>query len=85
MDLSKSHEVGRELLAHELTVKTVVVIGRDDRPFLVTTWVRTIGEDFVEFFHGEVNTAFLVCRQGDGTLTDDTGRRIHVWEYLGVV
>jgi hypothetical protein len=83
--MEKSEEMGRELRADELVVATVVVIAREDRPVAVTTWVREIGDDFVVFYHGEVKTAFIVMRNPDGTLSDDTGQRIHVWEYLGEV
>jgi hypothetical protein len=78
-------EMGRELLAHELTVKTVVVVGREDRPHCFTVWVRELGEDFVAFSCGEIRTTLITFRREDGTLVDDTGQRIHVWEYLGTV
>jgi hypothetical protein len=78
-------EIGRELSAAELVVKTVVVIGRDDRPTLVTCWVQVIGSDFVAFFYGRVNITFIAYLREDGKLVDDTGRQIRVWEYLGVV
>lgn len=32
-------EMGRELLAGELATKTVVVVGREDRPHRITVWV----------------------------------------------
>jgi hypothetical protein len=78
-------ELGRELLADELAVKTVVVIALEGLDIYVTSWVREVGEDFVCFYSGVSHTLFIAFRLKDGTLTDDTGKRIHVWEYLGEV
>lgn len=78
-------EMGRELLVSDLVVKTVVVVGREDRPHFITVWVGEIAEDFVTFYAGEIHTALIAVRREDGTLADDTGKRIHVWEYLGAV
>jgi hypothetical protein len=77
--------MGRELLAGELVVKTVVVVGREDRPYCFTAWVRELGEDFVAFYAGEARVVLITFRRKDGTLADDTGKRIRVWEYLGTV
>jgi hypothetical protein len=83
--MNPNPEMGRELLAHELVVQTVVVIGREDRPIAVTAWVKELGEDFVAFYAGETHALLIVFRHKDGTLADDTETRIHVWEYLGTV
>lgn len=37
------------------------------------------------FYAGEIRVALVAFRRDDGTLIDDTGQRIHVWEYLGTV
>jgi hypothetical protein len=82
------NEVGRELKANELTVRTVVVIGREDRDFAYTAWVREIGPDFVIFSYElgpETKVAFIAHLREDGTLGDDTGKRITVNEYLGEI
>ena len=78
-------EIGRELSVPELVVKTVVVLGRDDRPNMFTTWVDVIGQDFVAFYSGEGRITFLARIREDGKLADDSGAVIHVYEYLGVV
>jgi hypothetical protein len=78
-------DVGRELTAAELVPKTVVILGRADRAVMVTTWVQSVGVDFVAFYHGAVHTTFIARRLPDDTLTDDSGARILVFEYLGVV
>jgi hypothetical protein len=83
--LRPNPEMGRELLAHELVVKTVVVVGRGDRHICVTVWVLEVHDDFVLLRAGETNMVLVLIRRQDGTLIDDTGRRIHVWEYLGTV
>jgi hypothetical protein len=85
MEAQKSPEMGRELLADDLVVKTVVVIGRDPSDYAVTVWVGEVAEKYVAFRAGDINTTFLAVRHPDGTLTDDTDSRIHVWEYLGEV
>jgi hypothetical protein len=78
-------EMGRELLASELVVKTVVIVGREDRPHCFTVWVWKVDELFVAFRAGEIGNVFIAFRRDDGTLMDDTGQRIRVWEYLGEV
>lgn len=84
--LQKSNsEIGRELQPSELVEKTVVLVGREDRPHLTTMWVSRIGKDFVAFHAGETRTTFLTSLQPIGVLTDDTGKRVQVYEYLGVV
>jgi hypothetical protein len=78
-------EIGRELTAAELVVKSVVVVGRNDRLNMFTAWVSEVGQDFVAFYCGEARTTLLVRIREDGKLADDSGAEIHVYEYLGVV
>jgi hypothetical protein len=78
-------EIGRMLRVDELQPKTVIVLAREDRPHMITAWVTRVGVDFVAFGMGEVNTTLIALRHPDGRLTDDTGARILVFEYLGVV
>jgi len=78
------NEVGRELLAHELTPKTVVVLHKAGRP-MATMWVLRVGADYVMFLAGETNMTLIAKRNPDGTLEDDTPAQIHVYEYLGEV
>lgn len=85
MMTSTNPEMGRELLAGDLMVKTVVIVGREDRPHCFTVWVWHVGEDFIAFKAGEINHILIVLRLDDGTMIDETGNRIHVWEYLGEV
>lgn len=77
------NEVGRELKANELNVKTIVCIRREDRPITLTAWVSELGQDFVTFYSGAIKTTFLTFLREDGELVDDTGKRIIVNEYLG--
>jgi hypothetical protein len=78
-------EIGRELSAAELVVKTVVILGRDDRPNMFTTWVHSIGQDSIAFWSGEGGCLLLLYLREDGKLCDDSGVEIHVYEYLGVI
>jgi hypothetical protein len=78
-------EIGRELLAHELVVKTVVVVGRDDRPYAASMWVREIGSDAVVFYSGISGTYLMLRRNPDETMQDDTGTRIRAFEYRGAL
>jgi hypothetical protein len=78
-------EIGRELSAHDLVVKTVVVLFREDRSYAYTVWVVGFDKDHVVFGAGEVQTFLLVKRHPDGKMEDETGQRIRVFEYLGVV
>jgi hypothetical protein len=79
------NEVGRMLRVDELVVQSVVVLSREDRPHMFTAWVSLIGADYVAFTAGEIYTTFLAKRHPDGRLTDDTDKRILVFEYLGEV
>lgn len=78
-------ELGRMLRVDELEVKQVVVLAREDRPYMYTVWVTLIDSDCVMFGAGEINTTLIVKRHPDGRLTDETGARLLVFEYLGVI
>jgi hypothetical protein len=78
-------EIGRELSAAELVPKTVVIIGREDRPYKYTVWVAGVGGDSVSFYSGVGNSTFIAYLREDGKLQDDTGQEIHVYEYLGTI
>ena len=81
----ENEEIGRELKANELKVRTVVVLGREDRDVHYTTWVTEIGGDSVVFYSGVSKTYFIAYLREDGQLVDDTGKRIIVNEYLGAI
>jgi hypothetical protein len=83
--MNKHPEMGRELLAHELVEKTVVVVGREDRPHAITCWVELVDIQMVLFRANEIQLTLITLRRPDGTLADDTGKRILVWEFLGTV
>ena len=84
--VNRSPEMGRELLADELVEKTVVVVGREDRPhYAITAWVQLVDAEIVLFSANEIKLTLITVRRPDGTLVDDTGKRILVWEYLGKV
>jgi hypothetical protein len=52
---------------------------------MYTAWVGMITPRFVFFHAGVTKTTFIAVRHPDGTLTDDTNKRILVFEYLGEV
>jgi hypothetical protein len=78
------NEQGRELLAHELIERTVVILQKDGRP-MYTTWVYIVGSDYVAFHAGVSKITLLLKRNPDGTMEDDTPTRIRVYEYLGEI
>jgi hypothetical protein len=81
------NEQGREFMAHELMLLCgfVVIITREDRPYAYSAWVTQVTPEFVVFRAGEIPTYFMAMRHEDGTLTDDTGQRVRVYEYLGEI
>lgn len=85
MPSQPENELGRELAVTELVERTIVILSREDRAPMYTAWVYLVSENFVAFLAGAVNTTFFVKRAPDDTLTDDTGKRIRVFEYLGVI
>lgn len=77
-------EVGRELKVADLKPEAIVVIappGRDD--LLITMWVAEVRDNLVVFRSGELNWHVINLVLGDGTIVDDQGRPVRVFEYLG--
>jgi hypothetical protein len=85
MNQSTQNEIGRELLGEELILKTIVCIRRDDRKIAMTMWVSIIERNVVVFLAGapKPSVHFMTFRRPDGTLVDDTGKQVHVYQYLG--
>lgn len=77
-------EIGRELRVDELKPKMIVVLVKAGRP-AITIWVANIGQDFVAFYAGEIKTTLIAYLREDGTLADDSGIQLRVFEYLGEV
>jgi len=80
-------EIGRKLLAHDLKTETVVWLKRPNGSHIATMWVATLGPSWVEFIANPGNTTYhlLLQMHKDGTLADDTGGEIEVYEYLGEI
>lgn len=85
-------EVGRYLLPHELTEKTIVCLGRskaaEEPPYWITLWVYKIWSDQITFMAGgqkawDIPIYFTVWRSESGVLVDGAGHHIYVREYLG--
>jgi hypothetical protein len=78
-----TNEIGRELQIDELHRASIIVLRKDHQPFGVTMWVAIVGQDFVAFYSGSLNVTFIGHIREDGTLGDEKGERIRVYEYLG--
>ncbi len=77
-------ERGRELKASELRMRTVYVLEKADHP-LVTMWHTGGAGAMVEFYSGLQRLHLWLRVAPDGTLVDDSGAQIHVYEYLGEI
>ena len=80
-----SEEIGRELKASELKPGTVVIVKPPGNKPLITVWVRNIDPCVVEFYAGEMRWHILNFIMEDGSIKDDQGRIVRVFEYLGEV
>lgn len=78
------NEQGRELMAHELIERTVVILHKEGRP-MMTQWVVRVCFDYVMFHAGVSAVTLILKRNPDGTLEDDTPARVRVYEYLGEI
>lgn len=76
------NEVGRELRIDELKPRMIVVMCKEGRP-CITIWVLRVGMDYATFYAGEINLVLIARLREDGTLADDSGLRVRVFEYLG--
>ena len=78
------NEIGRELRVSELKPKTIVVLERPDVA-AVTMWVMAVGPERVAFWAGANSMGFIARRVGPELeqITDDSGRMLRVYEYLG--
>jgi hypothetical protein len=81
-----SPEIGRELKASELVERTVVVLKRPGS-HTATYWVFKVQPEYVVFRAGAISMDFIAQRTGPDLeqITDDTGRLLHVHEYLGKI
>lgn len=80
-----AREVGRELKADELQPGKIIVTCLDDKPnMFFTAWVAGVGPRDIVWLHaGRINVTLGLFKQPDGTLKDDSGRTIRMFEYLG--
>lgn len=80
-------EIGKEYTVDDLRAlakPVVVVTRREDRDVGVTLWLEEVGPTCVLFTAQGKRVLFLTFIEGDHVV-DDTGRRVHVYEYLGEV
>jgi hypothetical protein len=78
-------EVGRELKASELKPRTVVIIRPPGQNVLITMWVKGIDTKLVVFYSGDLRWGVINFIQPDGSIHDDQGRVVRVYEYLGEI
>jgi len=78
-------EKGRELLAHELTERMVVILHKEGSQYAATIWVKWVYSDYIAFLAGVTGMVLLCKRNPDGTLEDDSKTRVRVYEYLGEI
>jgi hypothetical protein len=79
-------EIGRELKVEDLKPPQVIVIAPPGGGNLrVTMWVTEVTPDLVFCESGELNWTAISFRKPDGTMVDDRGRTVRMFEYLGQV
>lgn len=83
MNTSPRSEVGRELRVSDLRERMIVILSRPDSDVAVTVWVKSLGEGMVAFYAGVTRALFVAAVSADGTITDNTGRQVMMFEYLG--
>ena len=78
-------EIGRQLKAHDLKERQVVVIEPPGYNLVCTMWVEHIDADIVVFWSSIFRWHIVNFRKPDGTIVDDQDRQVFVFEYLGKV
>ena len=74
-------EIGRELTAQELTEGTVVVLIGESHPgHAFTVWVKSINQDTVAFWAGDIGVMLVLFRTDNG-LVDGKQQKLHVYEW----
>jgi hypothetical protein len=68
----------------ELMLKTVYILTKEGRP-AATFWFVGFQGDVALFYAGIAGTTLALHLREDGTLADDSGMRIRVFEYLGEI
>ena len=77
-------EIGKQLTADDLKVQQIVVIEAPERNGVcMTMWVREVRANLVVFYSGELDWYVINFVSNDGTIIDDQGREVKVYEYLG--
>lgn len=83
--MQMEQEIGKELNARDLQPETVVVIRPPHAPGYLTMWVRHVGKTYITFYSGELHWEVMNFVRPDGSIFDDLGNQIHVYEYLGEI
>ena len=85
--MTEAEEMGRELRVTELKPGTIVVLKCLEGPghAAITSWVDKVYDDTVIFWMGKLSMYLVLRRVGPEReqITDDAGRLLRVYEYLG--
>jgi hypothetical protein len=79
-------EIGRELKTGDLMPEMVIWTNPEHRPdVFASLWVAEVSASMVWLYAGASNPPISLglFRQPDGTVKDDGGRTIRLFEYLG--
>jgi hypothetical protein len=80
-------EIGRELKASELKPGTIVFVKVPPTNLMATFWVEAVDLEkrMAVFYSGMYRWHVINFIQPDGSIHDDKGRVVHVFEYLGEI
>ena len=88
LEIVKKRSIGRELLDSDLKEATVVVLKKDSsREPSIAAMVCPRCGNMRDFYMADAKPPahLLLMVQPDGTLCDETGTQIHVYEYKGQI
>jgi hypothetical protein len=84
------NKAGRMLMAHELSANCLVVAKLEEKPRLLSAWIRRIEGDeiTIKFGHkcyGRKRYETVIGRKNeDGLVLDELGKCIFLWEYINL-
>lgn len=83
--MNAHEEFGKELKVSDLKPKTVVWLSKEGSRTIATMWVIAIDPVYVHFYTPVGKVAFLAKRTGENLdeITDDEGKSMMIYEYLG--
>lgn len=76
-------EIGKELKLSELVPETIYVLSKEGHRCATLWFIGRWGDHYAQFLAGILGVTLILRVGPDDLLTDDTGARIFVHEYLG--